>query len=251
MKDQPNYYSIIPANVRYDDNLKANEKLLYGEITALANKNGYCWAENNYFAKLYDVHKITVSNWISNLERQGYISIKLEYIKGTKQVSKRYIYLNDNPTPISEKANRYKSKDLQGINEKTNTPISEKAKEELNNTSINNTSINKESMSSSDEHDSIPYEEIVEYLNLKIGSKYRSSTQATQRLIKARFNEGFDLEDFKQVIDNKASDWFNDKKMSEYLRPQTLFGTKFESYLNQITTNGGGGYDTSEYDDLF
>lgn len=111
--------------------------------------------------------------------------------------------------------------------------------------------IDKESMSSSDEPDSTPYKAVVGYLNEKTGSKYRSSTQATQRLIKARFNEGFDLQDFKQVIDNKTNDWLNDKKMAEYLRPQTLFGTKFESYLNQITTNGGGGYDTSEYDDLF
>lgn len=110
---------------------------------------------------------------------------------------------------------------------------------------------NKDILSSSDEPDSTPYKAVVDYLNEKTGSKYRSSTQATQRLIKARFNEGFDLQDFKQVIDNKTNDWLNDKKMAEYLRPQTLFGTKFESYLNQITANRGGGYDTSEYDDLF
>lgn len=166
MKEQPNYYSIIPATVRYDDKLKANEKLLYGEITALANKNGYCWAENNYFAKLYDVHKITVSNWISNLEKQGYISIQLEYVKGTKQVSKRYIYLNDSPTPISEKANRYKSKDLQGISEKTNAPISEKTKEELNNTSTNITSINKDSRNSANAKydDNSPYMKLAKRL---------------------------------------------------------------------------------------
>lgn len=240
MKEQPNYYSIIPANVRYDEGLKANEKLLYGEITALANKNGYCWAENKYFGDLYGVEKETVSRWVSNLEKQGYI--RTELIRGAgKEIKERRIYIQG--PLLTKKSIPYR--------QKNQYPIDENIKEELNNTSINNTSINKESMSSSDEHDSIPYEEIVEYLNLKIGSKYRSSTQATQRLIKARFNEGFDLEDFKQVIDNKASDWFNDKKMSEYLRPQTLFGTKFESYLNQITTNGGGGYDTSEYDDLF
>ena len=132
---------------------------------------------------------------------------------------------------------------VQQMNDKSTPEIDIEIERELE--------IDKESMSSSDEPDSTPYKAVVDYLNEKTGSKYRSSTQATQRLIKARFNEGFDLEDFKQVIDNKASDWFNDKKMAEYLRPQTLFGTKFESYLNQITTNGGGGYDTSEYDDLF
>lgn len=244
--EQPNYYSIIPATVRYDDKLKANEKLLYGEITALANKNGYCWAENKYFAKLYDVHKITVSNWISNLEKQGYIAIKLEYIKGTKQVSKRYIYINDNPTPISEKANRYKPKDLQGINEKTNTPISEKAKEELNNTSINNTSINKEHSPAKAEP-RIPYEEIVGYLNEKADRNYKHTTNKTKELIKARCNEGFELDDFKNVIDIKTTEWAN-TDMDQYLRPVTLFGTKFESYLNQTPeTNEGGSYGGLEY----
>ena len=73
MNARPNYYSVIPADVRYDSSLKANEKLLYGEITALSNHKGYCFAENNYFAKLYGVKKGTVSGWISNLEDKGYI----------------------------------------------------------------------------------------------------------------------------------------------------------------------------------
>ena len=61
----------------------------------------------------------------------------------------------------------------------------------------------------------------------------KTTTPKTIREIKARLNEGFKLEDFKIVIDNKCSEWLNDKKMNQYLRPDTLFGTKFESYLNQ------------------
>lgn len=80
---------------------------------------------------------------------------------------------------------------------------------------------------------SLPYLEIVDYLNLKTKSKFRSSSQATQRLIKARFNDGFTLDDFKQVIDTKSDEWLRDKKMSIYLRPETLFSNKFEGYLNQ------------------
>lgn len=79
----------------------------------------------------------------------------------------------------------------------------------------------------------IPYEEIVEYLNERTGSNYRYTTKKTKDLIKARFNEGFNLEDFKVVIDKKTMEWINDKEMNKYLRPETLFGTKFESYLNQ------------------
>ncbi len=80
---------------------------------------------------------------------------------------------------------------------------------------------------------SLPYSEVVDYLNEKTKSKFRSSSQATQRLIKARFNDGFTLNDFKQVIDTKSDEWLRDKKMSIYLRPETLFSNKFEGYLNQ------------------
>lgn len=112
------------------------------------------------------------------------------------------------------------------------------------------TDVTKENKPSSDASDNIPYKKVVDYLNEKTGSKYRSSTKATKRLIRARWDEGFELDDFKKVIDVKVSDWSNDAKMVEYLRPQTLFGTKFESYLNQPmveSTDGSGG----EYDDLF
>ena len=88
-------------------------------------------------------------------------------------------------------------------------------------------------LSGSDEPDRVPYEEITDYLNEKSGSQFRSSTKKTQSLIKARFNEGFKIDDFKRVIDIKTNEWLNNKDMSKYLRPETLFGTKFESYLNQ------------------
>lgn len=73
--------------------------------------------------------------------------------------------------------------------------------------------------------------EIIDYLNEKTGASYRYSTKKTQSLINARLKEKFTLEDFKRVIDSKCNDWKSDEKMKEYLRPETLFGTKFESYL--------------------
>ena len=91
--------------------------------------------------------------------------------------------------------------------------------------------------SSFDELDDIPYKEIIDYLNEKTGSQFRNNTKKTQTLIKARFAEGFNLDDFKKVIDTKAAEWLNDSKMSKFLRPETIFGTKFESYLNQKSIN--------------
>jgi DNA-binding PadR family transcriptional regulator len=109
---KPSYYAIIPANVRYS-NLKPNTKLLYGEITALASKEGYCFASNRYFAELYDVTKNTISSWISDLHKAGFI--KVQIIKEGNQVIERRI----------------------GITQKGDTPITKK--KDYNSTSINNT----------------------------------------------------------------------------------------------------------------
>lgn len=103
----------------------------------------------------------------------------------------------------------------------------------------------------------IPYSKIIDYLNAKTGTKYKSTSTKTQTLIKARFNEKFTEQDFYKVIDNKVADWLNDPKMNKYLRPETLFGSKFEGYLNEKggsngqdirnnQQNNSGGYDTSK-----
>ena len=73
--------------------------------------------------------------------------------------------------------------------------------------------------------------EIINYLNAAIGTKYRYQSKLTQRLINARFKEGYTVDDFKTVIDKKAKEW-KGTEMEQFLRPETLFGTKFESYLN-------------------
>jgi len=78
-----------------------------------------------------------------------------------------------------------------------------------------------------------PVKEVIDYLNQKTGKHYKYSSEVTKKHIKARFREGFTLEDFKRVIDWKKSQWTG-TDLEIYLRPQTLFGTKFESYLNEI-----------------
>ena len=122
--ENPNYYGILPANVRYDKNLKPMEKILYTELTALSNKNGYCNAKNIYFGKLYDVHKNTAGSWINNLEKNGYIKIELIYAGDTKQVIERRIYISS--PPINKKIDTPQQKDCDPVNEKIDTPINEK-----------------------------------------------------------------------------------------------------------------------------
>ncbi len=113
-KEQPNYYAIIPATVRYNNNLKYAEKLLYGEITALANKNGYCYAKNKYFADLYNVTTVSVSRWISHLQELGYI--KTEVIRNeNKEIVSRNIYIADIPY-YQKNQYPYIQKSTEGIN---------------------------------------------------------------------------------------------------------------------------------------
>jgi len=91
----------------------------------------------------------------------------------------------------------------------------------------------KESKEEKRKEEKIPYEEILEDLNQKINSNYRSKSTKTRELIKAKWEEGFILEDFKTVHRKKVADWQTDNKMRPFLRPITLYGLKFESYLNQ------------------
>lgn len=120
MNENPSYYAIIPAEVRYDKRLRANEKLMYGEITCLTQKEGYCYASNNYFASLYDVTPQAVSQWVSNLEKAGYI--KLEYVYNGKEIKERRMRL------VSTKVEEGINKSLIGYQQKFKE----------NNTSINN-----------------------------------------------------------------------------------------------------------------
>jgi len=129
------YYAVIPANVRYDESLPPNAKLLYGEITALCNSEGYCWATNKYFAELYQVTTRTASKWVNALISRGYIKAEVFYKKGSKEVEKRYITIS--PYPIEEKFHTYGKKFPYPIEENINTPIEENFQD--NNTDINTT----------------------------------------------------------------------------------------------------------------
>src|SRR5699024_1540777 len=88
-KQQPNYFGIIPAKIRYDNSLSSSQKLFFSEITALTQKTGYCWASNSYFADLYDVGRSTISRWVKGLEDKGYVSVSYE--REGKQIKKRKI----------------------------------------------------------------------------------------------------------------------------------------------------------------
>lgn len=94
--ENPNYYAIIPATVRYS-NITPNAKLLYGEITALSNKHGYCYASNAYFSILYGVSKTSINNWINELIDNKFISREIVYAENSKEVVNRYLRIVNHP----------------------------------------------------------------------------------------------------------------------------------------------------------
>jgi len=141
MKGEPNYYAIIPANVRYSEHLTGNAKLLYGEITALANQTGYCWATNAYFAKLYHVSSQSIISWLNSLEKSGFITRKVIYKDNSKIVDKRLISIAT-PTNDPVKKSLVGSKDI--LTRPSKDILTRPSKENFrdNTTSINTTRVN-------------------------------------------------------------------------------------------------------------
>lgn len=207
----------IPASSWLDENLTIQEMLFLAEIDSLdTNENG-CYASNKHFSDFFGLSKSRSSEIINSLADKNYITIKYS-IEG-KEVKKRII-------KVLGKSKRGIRNSEEGYSENTTG----------SNTSFSNTNIVKDNMSGKP---SIPYPEIINYLNVQTGKSFKSGTQSSKKLIKARWNEGYRLEDFKKVIDNKVIDWtgktFDDGSPAEnYLQPTTLFGGKFETYLNQI-----------------
>ena len=179
---------------------KANEKNLH---------DGHYWTYNSTkaFHELFPyASEYQIRNALKHLEEQGFI-ITGNYNKSSYDRTTWYT-LTKNATSILQ---NYKMEDVKKQNGscEIDTPIPD---------------INTD--------DNIDYKYIIDLLNETAGTNYRASTRKTKELIRARFNEGFTEDDFTEVIQKKAKEW-KGTDMEGYLRPVTLFGTKFESYLNQ------------------
>ena len=218
----------IPKEIWLSTDLKVMEKLILVEIDSLDNEDG-CFASNEHFSKFFSLSKNRCSEIIKSLEKKGYIKIDYIYQEGSKAISRRVIRCVRNIDGGIRNIDNPIRKTEEGYSENR----------EDNNTSFNNTfsnTSNKKDIVEQSSTTPLPYEEIVQYLNQKTNKNFKHTSKVTQRHIRARLAEGFTVSDFKQVIDNKCNDWLRDQKMKEYLRPETLFGTKFESYLNSKTT---------------
>lgn len=201
-----NGYSICFNKWVLDNNIK-NEFRLLLIISSLTAKTGYCFATNKYLADIFNETEISISNKIKKLEKNNYIEI--EYEKRGCEIVSRKIRLKN--ILIDDKKIFYSTVKK---NFKDNNIISNNINNNIN----------------------IYCREVIDYLNSKT-KKHFKYTQNNINKIKTRLNEGFTVEECKIVIDKKTDEWLNNENMNQYLRPETLFGSKFESYLNQNKIN--------------
>lgn len=188
-EDKPNYYSVIPADVRYDKELTANAKLLYGEISALCSKNGKCWATNGYFAKLYNTTPRTISKWITSLISKGYIYSELDMDAGKRTLK---ICMNF----------------FSGVEENF-----QQNNININNTRINNKNINNNPNPSSWKNktyfeDTELNDLFLDFLDLRKKIKAVNSDRAINNLVN-KLNK-YDDETKKQMINNSITNSWKD-----------------------------------------
>ena len=178
MTENPSFYAIIPANVRYSE-ITPNAKLLYGEITALCNKTGVCYASNQYFADLYRVSKKSISKWIKELQENGFVKSEIIYKEGSKEIVIRYVRIVTEP-----------------MEEKFYTPMEEKVKD--NNTVLNNTNNNKKEIYKE------KFEEWWSYFpKLRAGSKEKTFEKYIKTIEKQKLTPEWLLEKVKEYAESK------------------------------------------------
>ena len=212
---QKSYYAIIPANVRYDNDLTPNAKLLYGEITALCNEKGYCLASNNYFAELYKVSKKSISKWINQLIQKGYIKSQIMYKEGSKSIEERRLYISN---PMEEKFHTPSPKVLYPMEEKFHTPMEEKVKD--NNTYINNT--NNNTVISLDDIDNI----------WKLYPNKKDKTKAYKYIKRILTKEKISVEELERAVKRYAKEKENTDK--QYIKHgSTFFNGAYIDYLDE------------------
>ena len=224
MNEKPGYYAIIPAGVRYDKQLPQGAKLLYGEITALTNKNGYCWASNDYFAKLYSVSNRTIKSWLKCLEDNSYIHRVVKYKNGSKEIEQRFISIaprSENLTPSAIKSTHPSEENCPTSGRKLHHPSEENCPD-------NNTSINKNIRASSTlESD---FEKLWKLYPKKIGKK--PALAAYKRVMSRKKNPATNrqIQDgivaYRQLINSKGTEkqfikdgstFFNQESWNDYL----------------------------------
>lgn len=241
-------FLMLPIGISRDHVLLKKPKtiILMGEIVTMLNITGRFFMSNARLAEILQVSRSTLIEYLNMLESLGYIQrtivkdengqIKGREIKaGATLIEKQslgWANIND-PSPIGWTSPSPADQTSSSLTDQT-TLVRQTGPKYINIKEHDNRS-NDIYCQAKDltRKNNPPYKEIIDYLNEKVGTKYLVEAAKNRRLIRARWNEGFDLDDFKTVIDKKVAQWKDDPKMQTYLRPETLFSGKFDRYLNE------------------
>jgi len=237
--EKPNYYAVIPASVRYSKEITPQQKLMYGEISALTNKYGYCFASNEYFGRLYDKTNGTISRDISNLARAGFVAVDIDKKGGNERritlLTNMSIALPKMSTPITKNEH---------------PPITKNGK--YNTTSINNTfnkgdarvkkadlTTEKKEGGSTGPPIEIYRRDCLLYFQEKTNRICIPGGKAGMYL--GQLHElGYTVEQAKAVIDRKVKQFTAGDLRSEYLEPIVIFKPEnFVGDLNALQNKGG------------
>ena len=225
--EKPSYYGIIPATVRYDKRLKPMEKILYSEITALANTQGFCFASNSYFGKLYEVHKNTVGIWINNLVECGYLKVKMIYKENSKEVLERRLYIVDlKEVPLSTPVQEEK--------------ILEEEREERASINKNIDTLSTKSLTPYQQKNGYPTNEIIEgnttsvnIINENITSN--NTTTKLDNLNKIEEEETSTKSSSSFVLENSLKENRDNKELEKEINTSRIVCTLFEYGVKEET----------------
>ena len=213
-------------NVMRSSELSPESKAIYGYLASFAGCKNTCFPSRKMMLKELQMSETRFSKHMNPLIALGVVSVTRErngnvYGKNIYTINHEIQYIENQDSRCSE-----------------NESVENESAENLstNNNSFNIKNINNKNKEYKDiaqvDPNKPPYSEIIDYLNSKAGTEYRWQGKATQGHINARFTEGYTLDDFKKVIDIKSKEW-KGGTWEKYLRPETLFGNKFEGYVNQ------------------
>lgn len=221
-------YGFMPKLVAKDQDLSIEAKAIYSYLASYSGAGLSSFPSTSLILHDLGISENRYLKHRKTLVDKGYLTIKRERLDNG--FSKNIYIINQNPSEVVHlNSVHLQNVGIGNVGIQNEGTISNSFKSN----NINSNSNNKKILSSSDEQDDVPYKEIIDYLNLKTSKSYKYSTSKTKSLIKARWNEGFRVDDFKKVIDNKCFEWIGNPGMDKYLRPETLFGNKFEGYLNE------------------
>lgn len=219
-----NNFVTIQGWMRTKLSLKGNELLAYAVIYGFSQTDGAKFTgSRKYLAEWCGCSMATIDRTLNSLVDKGLIS-RTSYV--TKHGYRAVEYAAIGPTHVNELPN---AEPQTAATDDPRTPTTEPQP------------LLNEPQTPPQPKEPDPTEEIIDHLNQRAGTHYRGTTASTRKLIKARINEGFTVDEFKMVIDKKCAEWLNNRDMAQYLRPETLFGPKFESYLNAKQTSQGNG----------